>query len=137
MEFLHSEILRSHVSPQQIVTKEDRPDTSVPIFLQHLVRDALPVNLFFVTTSFPLELIFLFLPSTMSLSAIMRGGGAGMRSPASTGEAAGTGVESGAADAPGTTAVSATGSSLFPETGIGVLDSVGWTGRDDEGRWTS
>jgi hypothetical protein len=35
----------------------------------------LPVNLFFVTNSFPLELLFLFLPSTMSLSAIMRGGG--------------------------------------------------------------
>jgi hypothetical protein len=33
---------------------------SVSLFKQHLVRDALPVNLFFVTNSFPLELIFLF-----------------------------------------------------------------------------
>jgi hypothetical protein len=49
---LHSEILRSHLSPQQIETKEDRPDTSVLIFLQHLVRDAY----FFSPTHQPLSL---------------------------------------------------------------------------------
>jgi hypothetical protein len=62
----------------------------------------------------------------MSLSArIWGGGGSGSRSPAVTGEAAKTGAAVGAADAPGTTAVSATGSGLVPKTGLGVSTRSG------------
>jgi hypothetical protein len=60
------------------------------------------------------------------------GGGAGSRSPAATGESAGTGVAARAADAPGTMAVSATGSNMVPETGIGAStrsDGLGETMR--------
>jgi hypothetical protein len=55
-------------------------------------------------------------------------GGAGSRTPAAPGEAAGTGVTADVYDAPGTTAVSATRSSLAPETGIGVSTRSGGLG---------
>jgi hypothetical protein len=58
----------------------------------------------------------------------MRRVGASNRSPGATGEAAGTGVVTGAAGAPGTMAVSATGSSLVPETGLGVSTRSGGLG---------
>jgi hypothetical protein len=65
----------------------------------------------------------------MSLSLSARiWGGVGSWSPAATGEAAGTEVAVGAADTPGTTAVSAIGSSLVPKTFIRVLTRSGGLG---------
>jgi hypothetical protein len=76
---------------------------------------------------------------SLSLSARMRGG-AGSRSPAVRGEAAGTGVAADTTDAPGTvvaadttaapgtTLVPAIGSSLAPETGLGVSSRSGGLG---------
>jgi hypothetical protein len=84
------------------------------------VRDALPVNPFFVNNSFPLELIFLFYLQQCLCQLEYGGGGAGSRSPATHGEAAGTGVAAGGTDSPGTTGVPAIGSSLATETGLGV-----------------
>jgi hypothetical protein len=65
---------------------------------------------------------------SLSLSALMRGGGACSRSPAARGEAPGTGVAAGGTDAPGTTGVPATGSSMAPETGPGVSTRSGGLG---------
>jgi hypothetical protein len=62
------------------------------------------------------------------MSPRMRGGGSGSRSPAAPGEAARTGVAAYGADDPGTRAVSATESSLSPETGIGVSTRSGGLG---------
>jgi hypothetical protein len=61
---------------------------------------------------------------SLSLSARTRGG-SGSRSPAVTGELAGTGEAAGSADALSTTAVSATGSGLAPETGLEVSTRSG------------
>jgi hypothetical protein len=55
-------------------------------------------------------------------------GGGGSRSPAATGEAAGTGIAAGGAYDPGTPAVSATRSSLVPETGVRVSARSGGLG---------
>jgi hypothetical protein len=65
---------------------------------------------------------------SLSLSAIIRVGGVGSRSPAAPGEAAGTGVAVDGADDPGTAAVSATRSSMVPETGVGVSTRSGGLG---------
>jgi hypothetical protein len=99
------------------------------------------VNPFFVNNSFPLELIFLFyLQQRLCLCQLECGGGAGSRSPAARGEAAGTGLAADTTDAPGTvvkadttaapgtTLVPAIGSSLEPETGIGVSTRSGGLG---------
>jgi hypothetical protein len=68
---------------------------------------------------------------SLSLSTRMWGGVpvAGSRSPAATGEvAAGPGVAAVGANTPGTTAISATGSNLVPETGLGVSTRSGGLG---------
>jgi hypothetical protein len=65
---------------------------------------------------------------SLSLSARTWGGGVGNRSPAARGEAAGTGVAAGGTDAPGATGVPAIGSSLAPETGLGVSTRSGGLG---------
>jgi hypothetical protein len=103
---------------------------SVPLFKQHLVRDALAVNLFSVTNSFPLELIFLFyLQQCLYLCQLECGGRGGRRGLAATGEAAdGPGVAAVEANNTGTTIVSANISSLVPETGLGVSTRSGGLG---------
>jgi hypothetical protein len=77
---------------------------------------------------------------SLSLSAIMRGGGAGSQSPAGRGKASGPGVAVDTTDAPGTvvaadttaapgtTLVPAIGSSLAPKTGLGVSTRSGGLG---------
>jgi hypothetical protein len=66
---------------------------------------------------------------SLYLSARMRGGGGAVsRSPAARGEAAGTRVAAGGTDAPGTRGVPAIGSSLAPDTGLGVSTRSGELG---------
>jgi hypothetical protein len=137
---LHSETLRSRLSPQRIETKEDRPDTSVQIFssISHETRS--PKSSFLLPIRFLLSSLFFFYLQQCFCLCQLEWGERGSRIPDVTKEAAGNGAAMGATDAPGTKAVPATGSSLVPETGLGVstrgVDSARWTGRNDEGRWT-
>jgi hypothetical protein len=66
----------------------------------------------------------------LSLSARMRRGGGGSRSPAATGEAAGTGVAAGDADDPGTTQYPLPDQVWSPKLGSGFrLGQVDWERR--------